>query len=113
MELLLETMPRPPQVVDDLAEVGRNPLYRYNGQELQLEYPAAEGIAVRIYDHAGKINLRELEMPLLRALLDKRLGDVNDRERRLEELLAAWRDWIDLNDGESVNGAERDYYESL
>jgi len=111
MELMLERMPRPPESVDDLNDINKNPLYRFNGDELSLYYPQAEGITVRIYDHAGKINLREIGRPRMRALLEKRLGEEADTQ--IDELIAAWGDWVDLNDNSGINGAETDYYESL
>ena len=111
MELMMERMPRPPETIDDLDEINRNPLFRFNGQELSLHYPQAEGITVRIYDHAGKINLREIGRPRMRALLEKKLGE--DADDQIDELIAAWGDWVDLSDSAGINGAERDYYEAL
>jgi len=111
MELMLERMPRPPESVEELDEINRNPMFRFNGQKLELHYPHAEGITVRIYDHAGKINLRELGRPRMRALLEKRLGE--DADDQIDELIAAWGDWVDLNDNAAIDGAERDYYENL
>lgn len=111
MELMMERMPRPPENVDDLNDINKNPAYRFNGQELTLHYPQAEGVTVRIYDHAGKINLREIGRPRMRALLEKRLGE--DADDRIDELIAAWGDWVDLSDSTGIDGAERDYYEAL
>jgi len=111
MELIMERMPRPPETIDDLDEINRNPLFRFNGQELSLHYPQAEGITIRIYDHAGKINLREIGRPRMRALLEKKLGE--DADDQIDELIAAWGDWVDLSDSAGINGAERDYYEAL
>lgn len=111
MELMLERMPRPPETLEDLNEINRNPLFRFNGQELSLNYPQAEGITVRIYDHAGKINLREIGRPRMRALLEKKLGEEADSE--IDLLIAAWGDWVDLNLNPGIIGAENDYYESL
>lgn len=111
MELMLERMPRPPETLDDLNDINRNPLLRFNGQELTLNYPQADGITVRIYDHSGKINLRELGRPRMRALLEKKLGEEADAE--IDQLIAAWGDWVDLNNNAGINGAENDYYESL
>ncbi len=111
MELMLERMPRPPESLDDLDEINRNPLFKFNGQSLALNYPAREGIAVRIYDHAGKINLREIGRPRMRALLEKLLGE--DADTEIDELIAAWGDWVDLNNNAGINGAEEEYYESL
>lgn len=111
MELMMERMPRPPENIEDPTQINRRPEYRFNGQPVQLNYPQAEGITVRIYDHAGKINLREISRPRMRALLEKKLGE--DQDDRIDELIAAWADWVDLNDGETINGAEVDYYQSL
>jgi len=111
MELMLERMPRPPESIEDLDEINRNPFFRFNGQELQLHYPQAEGITVRIYDHGGKINLREIGRPRMRSLLEKKLGD--DADDQIDELIAAWGDWVDLNDNPGINGAENEYYENL
>jgi len=111
MELMLERMPRPPESIDDLNEINRNPFFRFNGQELELHYPQAEGITVRIYDHGGKINLREIGRPRMRSLLEKKLGE--DADEQIDELIAAWGDWVDLNDNPGINGAENEYYENL
>ena len=111
MELMLERMPKPPESVEDLDEINRNQMYRFNGQELTLYYPQAEDIMVRIYDHGGKINLREIGRPRMRALLEKKLGE--DADTQIDQLIAAWGDWVDLNDNAGINGAETEYYESL
>ena len=111
MELMLERMPRPPEVVEDVSQVGRRPEYRFNGGELELNYPAADDVTVRIYDHAGKINLNEISRARLRALIENKIGE--DQDDRVDELLAAWNDWQDLNDLQSVIGAEVDYYQEL
>jgi general secretion pathway protein K len=114
MELVLEQMPLGVEeiAVDDLSEeAGKNPLYRYNGQELQLAYPLPEGISVRIYDHAGKINIRDLGPARMRGMLEKRLG--SNATKQIDELMDAWNDWRDLDDDMGANGAEVDYYQSL
>jgi len=116
MELLLETMPEPaadtdPEDDDDV----RNPDFRFNGQALELAYAHPETVEVRIYDHAGKINLRNLTEDRLRLMLEHLMeaaeGEVDDDE--ITELLAAWGDWIDEDDGIRVEGAEEEYYLSL
>ncbi len=117
MELMLERMPLPPISTRDLTEADKNPAYRFNGQSLQLHYPINPNIIVRIYDHAGKINLRKIGKSKLRQLLQKRLeslktaGLIEDMD--VEELLAAWSDWLDLNNLKTIKGAEKDYYEAL
>jgi general secretion pathway protein K len=114
MELMLEQM-RPPldevPPTDDLGNV-RLPAYRFNGQPLTLHYPAGQDIVVRIFDHAGKINLNRLEDRSMLLLLQHWLGPDAD-PRQADELLAAWRDWRDLDAFTSPNGAEADYYEAL
>jgi len=66
---------------------------------------------VRIFDHAGKINIREISRPVFRRLLEKMLG--TDDKERIDALIAGWVDWLDLNDQAAPNGAEKAYYLSL
>lgn len=113
MEIMLDLMDPPVLTPEEQAE---NPVpahyKKYRGAPLQLSYPQAEELVVRVYDHAGKINLAELSRPRLRALLEKKLGD-EAKPALLDDLLAAWADWLDLNDLASPNGADSDYYEDL
>jgi len=114
MELILEQMPQPidylPQT-DDLGDI-RLPAYRFNGQPLTLQYPAGEDMVVRIYDHAGKINLNRIDRRGMQLLLEYWLGP-NADALQVQEHLDAWGDWTDLNDLAGINGADTDYYESL
>lgn len=114
MELILETMQRPIDYIPETDEDGnfREPRNRFNGQPLNLEYSAGEDMVVRIYDHAGKINLNNMRGGEMRLLIEKRLGPDADR-RQVDELVTAWGDWTDLNDQPGINGAEKDYYASL
>lgn len=115
MELLLERMPRP--IGENLEETEegelRSPLYRFNGQPLTLHYPAEDGLVVRIYDHAGKINLNRIPRASMQLLIQKQLGGLDADPEEVQDLLSAWTDWTDLNDLEGLNGAEREYYEDL
>ncbi len=115
MELMLELMPPPldeEQETTDRGEV-RDDDYRFNGQALQLHYPIAEDMVVRVYDHAGKINLNRIPRRNMQMLIEKRLGGLDADQEEVQDLLAAWTDWTDLNDLEGLNGAEAEYYESL
>ena len=99
----------------ELTEEGeaRNPRYRFNGQPLTLHYPQAEEMVVRIYDHAGKINLNRIPRRNMQMLIEKRLGGLDADPEQVQDLLSAWTDWTDLNNLEGLNGAEEDYYQSL
>lgn len=114
MELMMERMPVPAGQELTLNEDGefRIPAYRFNGQPLTLNYAADDNMVVRIYDHAGKINLNRMERSRLQQIIEKRLGDGFD-PRQVQELLAAWADWTDLNSLMTPGGAEDDYYQSL
>jgi general secretion pathway protein K len=111
MELVLEQMPLPPPKLEETNEIGRNLQNRYDGEELLLAYPQPEGITVRIYNHRGKINLREISRPRMRAMLEKRLG--TNATDQIDDLMDAWGDWLDLNEDASANGAETEYYAGL
>ncbi len=110
MELMLDLMDPPVLTPEEQAENPVTPYYRqYRGAPLQLSWPQADAIVVRIWDHAGKINLAELSRPRLRALLEHKLG--NDTEiGQIDELMSAWADWLDLNKQPGPDGAEEEYY---
>jgi general secretion pathway protein K len=115
MELMMERMPTPAGVTSssqDITEV-RFAAYRFNGQPLRLNYPADENMVVRIYSHAGKININRIRPERLQRLIEARLGP-NFNPVQVQELLAAWSDWVDLNDVPTPGGgAESAYYLSL
>lgn len=116
MELMLEKMARPIGEQLEESDEGeiRTPAYRYNGQPLQLNYPQAENIVVRIYDHAGKINLNRIPRRNMQQLIETRLGGPFESDpEQVQDLLSSWTDWTDLNDLEGLNGAEKEYYQSL
>ena len=111
MELLINRMPNPPGTEKDIPLSERkNKRYRFDGRILKLAYPVPDTVNVRIYNHAGKINIRTLSNRHLRALMEQRIG--NDIER-LDALMDTWIDWNDSDDLKHVNGAEADYYEKL
>lgn len=114
MELMMERMPPPPDMQREADDQGvlRIPAYRFNGQPLSLSYPVDEELVVRIHDHAGKINLNRIPRDNLRQLIEKQLGP-DHSPSRVDELLAAWTDWTDLNDQAMPGGAETDYYQTL
>jgi general secretion pathway protein K len=111
MELVLARMPASVES-QELADIGRPEQLRFNGEPLTLHYPQAEDVVVRIYDHSGKINLRELRRGRMRELLEKKLGEDAD-PAQLNALMSAWTDWTDLNDAAAPDGAEAEYYLSL
>ncbi len=115
MELMMERMPRPIGETLEESDEGeiRTPAYRFNGQPLELNYPAVEDIVVRIYDHAGKINLNRIPRRNMQLIIEKRLGGQDADPEEVQDLLSAWTDWTDLNDLEGLNGAEEEYYQSL
>jgi general secretion pathway protein K len=114
MELLLETMPEPAEDVDpEDDDDEKDPAFRFNGEPLDLEYAQPETVEVRIYDHAGKINLRNLTEDRLQEMLEKLMGEDEVDDDEIAELLGAWGDWLDEDDGVRVDGAEEEFYQSL
>ena len=115
MELMLERMELPIGEPLPLSEDGEilTPAYRFNGQDLPLAYPAGQDLVVRVYDHAGKINLNRINLQDMQTLVTHWLGGFEADPEQVQELLAAWTDWTDLNELEGINGAENDYYEEL
>ncbi|PCI77075.1 MAG: hypothetical protein COB20_09075 [SAR86 cluster bacterium] len=115
MELMLERMPAPIDQQLEESEEGEilNPAYRHDGEALELNYSAPENMVVRIYDHAGKINLNRIPRRNMQLLIEKLLGGEDAEPEEVQDLLIAWIDWTDLNDLEGLNGAEKDYYLEL
>lgn len=114
MELMMERMPVPVGQELTLNEDGefRIPAYRFNGQPLALNYAADDNMVVRIYDHAGKINLNRIARDRMQQIIEKQLGDGFDFQE-VQALLAAWTDWTDLNSLVTPGGAEDEHYLSL
>ncbi len=111
IELLINRMPDPPGEEQDIPlDERKDKRYRFNGQVLTLAYPIPETVSIRIYDNSGKINLQSLSKVHLRQLLEQRVGTDPEKLQPLED---AWNDWIDKDDFERVNGAEKKYYETL
>ena len=108
MELMLTRMPKPVESRRS-SDVERNRFFRFDGRPLKSVHPLPEGVEVRVWDHAGKINLNNLSRTRFKVLLEARGLD----EDRVSELLDAWQDWIDRDDLKRLNGAEKEYYERL
>ncbi len=108
MEIAINHMPDPPGMEDVPLSERKNKKYRFDGRILNdLAYSVPNTVMVRIYNHAGKINLSRLSKFQLRRLLKNKLGD--DLEL-IASLKDAWNDWLDRDDDERLNGAEEDYY---
>lgn len=117
MELMLIRMPEPVGVGQkkmkrkDSEQEQKKEAYRMNGHDLTLYYPQPESVGVRIWDHAGKINLRRLTVARMRELLLKLLPKKSDAV--LDSLINSWLDWVDTDDLKRIGGAEKQYYQSL
>jgi general secretion pathway protein K len=116
MELMMELMPLPIGEEREESEDGeiRRESYRFDGEVLTLSYETPENIVVRVYDHAGKINLNRIPRSNFQQIIEKRLGGEDADPEEVQDILAAWTDWTDLNDLANPNGgAEKEYYMDL
>lgn len=118
MEILLERMAPPIDAPIETNSEGKllDRSLRFDGRPLRLSYPTPDDMVVRIINHSGLINLNRIPRASMQLLIEKRLQDITGEEadpEEVQDLLAAWTDWTDLNDLEGINGAEREYYESL
>jgi len=112
MELMIQRMPQPPQPLGEeaLSEREKTPLFLFDGRALTLSYPnAPSNMEVRIFDHAGLINLKQLDAGRFRKLLEFHLGEP-DLEK-INALYDAWLDWRDPDDLKRLNGAEKEFYQ--
>jgi len=94
-----------------LVKEAESPLLDFNGQVLEMSHQLPEGVKVRIYDHAGMLNIRRLTPPQWRDLFKHKLGE--DNPEKLDSLIQCWEDWLDNDDLNRLNGAEKDYYSTL
>ncbi|MEQ8955021.1 MAG: type II secretion system protein GspK [Gammaproteobacteria bacterium] len=116
MEIMLAYMNDPIDYEPERSDEGevREDRYRFNGRPLELHYSASEDFVVRIYDHAGKINLNRIPRRNMQLLIEKRLGGTFEADpEEVQQYLQAWTDWTDLNDLADIYGAEEEYYQSL
>ena len=112
MELVINKMPDPPGTEEEIdLSLRRDKKFRFNGEVLELAYPSPETVNVRIYNNSGKINIQKLPKAKVRELLEMFVG-MEDLER-LTTLENAWEDWLDKDDMPRLDGAEKDYYETL
>mgnify|MGYP000733879103 CR=1 FL=1 len=113
-EILYEAMPASIEIepVRDVDGEIRNTEYRFNGQPITLSYAGADDMVVRIYNHAGKINLNRISRTILRMLIEERLGGIEQASPvEVQALMDSWTDWTDLNSLSSgPGGAESVYY---
>lgn len=114
-EIMLELMPRPVGEVLETNLEGeiRNPAYRFDGRILTPSYPIPPNMELRVFSHAGKINLNRIPRRNMQLLIEKRLGGEEADPEKVQSLLDAWTDWTDLNDLSGLDGAESDYYLEL
>lgn len=111
MELMLQRMPPSPEELEIPLPERENRLNHFDGRPITPSYPVPDHITIRIYDHAGKINLQRLSVPQFRDLMKTFVGDTEPL--KIDALLDAWQDWRDADDLKRINGAEKDYYETL
>ncbi|MDM8561346.1 hypothetical protein [Candidatus Parabeggiatoa sp. HSG14] len=115
MELLINRMPDPPGEEKEIPLSERkDKRYRFDGRVLNdLAYPVPKTVTIRIYDHAGRINIGNLHKYYkpMGQLLEKRIGK-EDLEK-LSALKYALIDWTDPDELKRANGAEKEYYEEL
>ncbi len=114
-EIMLELMPRPLGEVLETNSEGeiRNPAHRFDGRILIPNYPIPPHVELRVFSHAGKINLNRIPRRNMQLLIEKRLGGQEADPERVQSLLDAWTDWTDLNDLSGLDGAESEYYLDL
>ena len=114
-EIMLELMPRPIGEVLETNSEGevRNPAHRFDGRILITNYPIPPNMELRVFSHAGKINLNRIPRRNMQLLIEKRLGGEEADPEKVQSLLDAWTDWTDLNDLSGLDGAESEYYSEL
>lgn len=112
LELLAARIPNPEKDKDVPLSERKNPYFRFDGRVLEdTIYPLPKTVILRIYDHAGKINLPLLSSVQMQQLIERKIG--KEDVEKIQSLLDVWQDWIDRDDLKRTNGVEKEYYEKL
>jgi type II secretory pathway component PulK len=87
-----------------IAEMG-DPLLRYDNGE------TGESFEVKVTSEGGRFNINALILQDDKALLKSIFIDWGIELDAAQEIADALTDWVDANDDEQLNGAEKKYYE--
>lgn len=102
------------QIAEMGIAVGSNPVVKRSDPILrQLDEETGEGFEVRVVSEGGRFNINYVilqnDKELLKEIFIAWGLDLDDAQ----DVADALKDWVDADDNEELNGAEKPYYEKL
>lgn len=100
------------QVAEMGIAIGSNPVVKRSDPLLRSgNEETGEGYEVRVISEGGRFNINYLILREDKALLRSMFVDWGIELDVAQEIVDALSDWIDADDNEALNGAEKKYYE--
>jgi type II secretory pathway component PulK len=100
------------QIAEMGIAVGSNPAVKRSDPILrQLNEESGEGFEVKVISEGGRFNINRILIQEDKALLRSIFMEWGLELEVAQEIADALGDWIDADDDESLNGAEKGYYE--
>jgi type II secretory pathway component PulK len=100
------------QVAEMGVAIGSNPAVKRTDPILkQLNAETGEGFEVKVASEGGRFNINYLILQDDKALLKEIFINWGLTLDDAQDLADALKDWVDENDNEELNGAEKEYYE--
>ncbi len=100
------------QVAEKGIAIGSNPVVKRSDPLLRYDNgETGESFEVKVTSEGGRFNINALILQDDKALLKSMFIDWGIELDAAQEIADALADWVDANDDEQLNGAEKKYYE--
>ena len=101
------------QVAEMGIAIGSNPVVKRSDPILRhMDEGLGEGYEVKVISEGGRFNINSIILQDDKALLKSMFVDWGLELDIAQEIADALTDWVDADDDEQLNGAEKKYYES-
>ena len=100
------------QIAEMGIAIGSNPVVKRSDPILrQMDGESGEGFEVKIVSEGGRFNINSIILQEDKALLRTLFVDWGLELDAAQEVADALGDWVDADDDEALNGAEKSFYE--
>ncbi|MES2921009.1 MAG: hypothetical protein V4819_05665 [Verrucomicrobiota bacterium] len=100
------------QVAEMGIAVGSNPVVKRSDPMLRhMNEETGEGYEVKVISEGGRFNINSIILRDDKALLRSMFVDWGIELDAAQEIVDALSDWVDADDSEALNGAEKKFYE--
>ena len=100
------------QVAEKGIAIGSNPVVKRSDPMLRYtDEETGEGYEVKVISEGGRFNINSIILQDDKALLRSMFVDWGIELDTAQEIVDALSDWVDADDNEALNGAEKKFYE--